>query len=579
VIGNGDALALALVEHLRRLWPGRAIVRVDQASSCAKVSALHHAVRAGERADNEAMLRQVQAAFGTVSQIHHLGGIDAELPTDADAALERGFFGLLALVQALDTTMASGERKLRLQVVVNQMEDVSGTEALCAEKATVFSLCKVIGQEYPQIDCRVADVVLPAAHDAQARLIEQLAALAYADPGEPRVALRGPHRWVRGYEPLAVSEGCAVQRFRPRGVYLITGGLGGVGMAVARHLAQAWQARLVLLGRSYLPARAEWERIAADADEAEALRTKLRLLLELEALGAEVLVLSADVADAAQMRSVAEQARERFGAVHGAIHAAGHAHSGMIGQRTRVMVDAVLAPKLQGTRCLLEALRDEPLDFVLLCSSISSMAGGLGMSDYAAANAYLDAIAALWQRSARFPVISVNWDAWRDLGMAAGRVLPEGIGMDGPEGARALERIVNGPAFAQVVISTTDLEQRLGQLDNGMLSLVESGSAVQVRRRTHPRPPLSTAYAAPDGELEQGLVGLWQEMLGIAGVGVEDNLFELGGDSLLAIQILARARRAYEVELHPSAFFKAPTIRDLAVLVETRLIEEIESAA
>ena len=68
-------------------------------------------------------------------------------------------------------------------------------------------------------------------------------------------------------------------------------------------------------------------------------------------------------------------------------------------------------------------------------------------------------------------------------------------------------------------------------------------------------------------------------MLGIAGVGVDDNLFELGGDSLLAIQILARARKAYEVELHPAAFFKAPTIRELAVLVETRLIEEIENAA
>ncbi|MFS2053176.1 KR domain-containing protein, partial [Variovorax sp. CT11-76] len=84
------------------------------------------------------------------------------------------------------------------------------------------------------------------------------------------------------------------------------------------------------------------------------------------------------------------------------------------------------------------------------------MAGGLGMSDYAAANACLDALAALWQRSAPYPVVSVNWDAWRDLGMAAGRVLPEGIGMDGPEGARALERIVNGPAFAQVARATPD---------------------------------------------------------------------------------------------------------------------------
>ena len=584
VIGNADDFQRAFVEHLRQAWPGHAVVRVDHAQAFAEHAPHHYALRAGERTDHEAVLRKVRSAFGPVARIHHLGGIDADAPVAADAAaetaLERGFFSLFALAQALEAVAAGGERRLSLQAVLTQSEDVAGDELLCPEKATVFSLCKVIGQEYPHIDARVADVVLPAAGSgAQARLFAQLAAGAHAGTDETRIALRGPHRWVRGYEPLPAASGTPIQRFRQGGVYLVTGGLGGVGLAVARHLAASWQARLVLLGRSPVPARAEWEGLAGDDAQPPALRAKLRQLLELEALGSEVLALSADVADAAQMRAVAAQARERFGAVHGVIHAAGHADSGMIGQRTRARVDAVFAPKLRGTRCLLEALRGEPLDFVLLCSSISSMAGGLGMSDYAAANACLDALAALWQRSAPYPVVSVNWDAWRDLGMAAGRVLPEGIGMDGPEGARALERIVNGPAFAQVAISTTDLAQRLGQLDNGMLALVETGPAVRKKRRSHPRPALSTAYAAPDGDLEQGLVGLWQEMLGIAGVGVDDNLFELGGDSLLAIQILARARKAYEVELHPAAFFKAPTIRELAVLVETRLIEEIENAA
>jgi acyl carrier protein len=209
------------------------------------------------------------------------------------------------------------------------------------------------------------------------------------------------------------------------------------------------------------------------------------------------------------------------------------------------------------------------------------MAGGLGMSDYAAANAYLDALAAQARRSAGHAVFSVNWDAWRDLGMAAGMVLPEGVGMDGPEGALALERIVNGPAHAQVVISTTDLAQRLGELDSGMLALIENSPlahAARATRRNHPRPALDTPYVAPGGDLETGLAAVWQDMLGITAVGVNDNLFELGGDSLLAIQILARVRKAYDIELHPAAFFKAPTIADLALLVETRLIEEIENA-
>ncbi|MGJ7611901.1 MULTISPECIES: SDR family NAD(P)-dependent oxidoreductase [unclassified Variovorax] len=587
VFGETRGLTDRLISHLHQGADAHPVVWVEQGPAFVEIGPRHYAVRPGERADHAQVLRKVQAGLGPVSRAFHLWGVDDELapPSQSADVLERGFFSLLALAQALDSTAAGSERKLALQVVTTQMEDVTGLEPLCPEKATLFSLAKVIGQEYPHIDCRVVDVVLPAAgSDAEAWLVRQLAADPPPRGSEPLVAYRGPHRWAKAYEPLALPARGEEphQRFRTQGVYLVTGGLGGVGLSVARHLAQAWQAKLVLLGRTPLPERGAWEALAAAPEQPAALRQKLLQLIELEALGGEVLALSADVADAAQMQAAAAQARARFGAIHGVIHAAGHASSGMIGQRTRALVDAVFEPKLRGTQALLAAVRDDALDFVLLCSSISSMAGGLGKSDYAAANAYLDALAAQAQRSAGYPVISVNWDAWRDLGMAAGMVLPEGVGMSGPEGALALERIVNGPAHAQVLISTTDLAQRLGELDSGMLELIENGPLAHAARlsrdsrRHHPRPALDTPYVAPEGELEARLAEVWQDMLGIAAVGVHDNLFELGGDSLLAIQILARVRKAYEIELHPAAFFKAPTVADLALLVETRLIEEIE---
>ncbi|WPH12567.1 type I polyketide synthase [Variovorax paradoxus] len=581
VFAEESGFADALIRQLQADAPGHAVVRVTQGNGYAETGPRHFTIRPGERADHEQLLRKVQAESGPVAKVYHLWSLDEQPlpPSQSGQVMECGYFSLLALVQAFDSIADGRTRKLSIEVIANQIEDVSGLEPLCPEKATLFSLCKVIAQEYPHIACRVTDVVLPApGSTAESWLASQLAAPAQAPHDETLVAYRGPHRWVKTYAPLP-SGSAPQQRLRFKGVYLITGGLGGVGLAVARHLAESWQARLVLLGRTPLPERSQWEALVADEVQPQALRTKLAQLIELENLGGEVLVVAADVADAASMQAAAAQARARFGMVQGVVHAAGHANSGMIATRTRVAIDEVFAPKLQGTRFLLDALQGEPLDFVLLCSSISSMAGGLGMSDYAAANAYLDALAAQWQRSAKHPVISVNWDAWRDLGMAAGRVLPEGIGMDGPEGARALERIVNGPAFAQVVISTTDLNQRLGKLDNGMLELLETGPAAKKKRREHPRPALDTPFSAPEGDLESGLAAIWQDMLGISSVGVDDNLFELGGDSLLAIQILARTRKAYDVELHPAAFFKAPTLRDLAVLVETRLIEEIEAAA
>lgn len=380
-------------------------------------------------------------------------------------------------------------------------------------------------------------------------------------------------------------------RLRRQGVYLITGGLGGVGLALARHLAAHWQARLVLVGRTALPARSQWEALAADDGQPSTLRQQLLQLLALEAEGAQVLALAADVADAAQMQAALAQAHQRFGALHGVVHAAGHADSGMLSTRTRDSVERVFAPKLRGTRLLLDLLGTQGTldmqapDFVLLCSSISSLTAGLGKSDYAAANACMDALAALASRQRAWPVISVDWDAWRDLGMAAGMRIPEGIGWSGAEAAAVFERIVNGDVPHQVVISTTDLQQRLGEIDAGLVDALAEPATEAVAepangsqaRGGHPRPALQTAYVAAEGELQQALAALWTDMLGIAPVGVHDNLFELGGDSLLALQILGRVKKHFGVELHPAAFFKAPTVGELAVLVETRLIEEIEA--
>lgn len=568
-----DGLAEALAKRLQAR--GQQVVWMAPGVELARLGPDRYALRADARADHEAALRRIEAEHGRVSEAFHLwslGGESAGQP-DGEAALGRGFHSLMALVQAWESV--AGTRELALTVVLDGAEDVTGLEPLCPEKATVFALCKVVGQEYPHIDCRVIDVVAPAEAQAQGRLADGILAETAMSAGPAPVAYRGLQRWAKSYERMAV-DGAGRQRLRQGGVYLITGGLGGVGLALAQHLAANWKASLVLFGRTPLPEREAWAALAAAPDQPDGLRQKLQLLLALEAAGGEVLTLAADVSDPAQVQAAVAAARARFGAIHGVVHAAGSAEAGMINVKTREVVERVFAPKLQGTQALLEAVRGEALDFVLLCSSVSSMAGGLGKGDYAAANAYLDAVAAQLQRSAPYPVFSVDWDAWRDLGMAAGMVLPDGIGMDGPQGALAFEAIVNGPAVAQIVVSTTDLDTRLGPLDNGMLEVLASDLPATASGGEHPRPPLSVPYAAPEGELETRLAALWAGMLGIAPIGVDDNLFELGGDSLLAIQILARVRKAYGVELHPATFFKAPTIGDLAILVETRLIEAIE---
>lgn len=566
VFGDNRCLTRHLVRHLRS--QGHTVAVAECGQAFARTGREGWTLRPGEREDHAQLLREIEADFGAVIAIYHLWCLD-EVPASQPQPelLERSFFSLLALAQALDSrTAAAAAGKLPLVIVANQIADITGTEPLCPEKATLLGIGKVIGQEYPYVPCRVIDVTLPAVESkAETWLIEQIAAESaalLAEPGEPLLAYRGAHRWAKTYEPAPLP--AAAQRLRHQGVYLITGGLGGVGLAIAKHLAQHWQARLVLLGRTAIPERSRWGPLANAADQPDALKARLRQLLELEALGAQVLTVAADVSDPAQLHAVFEQAHARFGALHGIVHAAGDAGGGMLAQRTRAQVDAVFSPKVRGTCALLDAVRGQALDFVQLCSSIASVAGGLGMSDYAAANAYLDAVAVAHARAGEYPIFSVNWDAWRGLGMAVNMVVPDGIGMDGPEGARTFERIVNGPLRPQTVISTTDLALRLGPLDNGMLNMLDEGDGqAMAGGSSHPRPALQTPYVAPEGELQNALAALWTERLGIAPIGVDDNLFELGGDSLVAIQLLSRIRKAYATELHPSEFFKAPTIAGL----------------
>ena len=556
-------------ECLLKHWQNRAtpLVQVQPGEGFTRLAAAHYTVRPGSREDFAALLREVETEVGAVSRIHHLWSLDAESAArPPDEILERGFYSLLAVAQALDDVLyrvaqsAASERRIAIAVVANQLEEVTGTESLCAEKATLHGPCKVIAQEYPHISCRLLDVQLPQRPALQQRFVRQVSAELFSAHGEQSndalVAYRGPYRWLKTYEPLTLATPPS-STLREQGVYLLTGGLGGIGLTLARYLARQWQARLALLGR----------RASAD-NEAVA---------ELETLGAEVLVIAADMADAGQVEAAIATVQRHFGELHGVIHAAGVPGGGMIAQRERAAVERVFAPKLAGARHLLAALEGTAVDFVVLCSSLTAITGGFGQSDYCAANAFMDALAALVARQQALPVQAVNWDAWREVGMAADQNLPDGVGIAPAQAGTLLEKLLSDPQAVQTVVSTLDIEQQFAAIDPAEQAERLLPELV-AKQQIHPRPLLQTAYVQPSNELEQGLAQVWSDFLGIDPIGIDDNLFELGGDSLLAIQLLAKVRGIYGAELHPAEFFKQPTVRALALLVEEWLIAAIENS-
>ncbi|MES1243977.1 MAG: SDR family NAD(P)-dependent oxidoreductase [Acidobacteriota bacterium] len=376
---RGDSVArVEIGERFRRVGPGR------------------YEIDPGRAEDYGALLAALdEDGFGAAAVVH-AWSLDrtamprslADLLALAETATALGFHSLLFLAQAAGRRNGS----LRLTVLSENLHRIGGETFPAPERATLLGPVLVIPRELPGAVCRNVD--LDGDPDLDALLAE-------LDSGDmPVVALRAGERWVPGFEPVRL-DAPSDSRLREGGTYLITGGLGAMGLAFAERFARQARVKIALLSRNA---------------ESTAARERVR---RIEALGSEVMVVRADATDPDSMADAVTAVRERFGPIHGAVHAAGVLGAGLLQGRTREAADAVLAPKVRGALILDHLLRGEPLDFLVLCSSLSGLSGAAGQVDYCAANAFLDAFAR-WRGR---PAVSVDWDRWKGDGMAhtAGR--------------------------------------------------------------------------------------------------------------------------------------------------------------
>jgi len=412
--GVGARLAARLAAR------GRGAVTVTPGERFEQTATDAFTIAPGRKADFDELLKALAAVGRTPTHLLHLWNVTPEESGAGSEELQRlGFYSLITLAQSLGEAGLT-EQPLRLDVVTNGMQSVVGGERLCPVKATVLGPVKVIPQEYRNVRSRSIDISAPSAGDARAAeaAADLLQAEVLSTHGEAVVAHRGGRRWVQSFEPvrLAPLNGDGGVRLREGGVYLITGGMGGIGLEVASYLARVARARLVLVGRSELPAREGWDELLRTGGDGETLR-RIRKVRELEEAGAEVLALACDVTDREGMRGVVELARARFGPLNGVVHAAGVPGGGMIQLKTHEKAAEVIDPKVMGAEVLGELLIDEGLDFFVLCSSRSAILGGFGQVDYCAANAFLDAFAFDFAARAGAPAVSINWDGWQEVGM------------------------------------------------------------------------------------------------------------------------------------------------------------------
>ncbi|HEY0733778.1 MAG TPA: SDR family NAD(P)-dependent oxidoreductase, partial [Herpetosiphonaceae bacterium] len=594
IFADMSGLSTRLVQRLR--LAGQTVIEVQPGSEFSQTAERVYTLNPQHGPDYAELIAALHAADQFPQQIVHLWTItpddQVDLGSDTFQRMQTlGFSSLIALAQALGGDELA--TPVELIVVSNQLHAVTGGERLQPEKATLLGPCRVIPREYLQITCRSLDVVMPHATPPLVdTLVDQILAETQHETSDVIIAYRGTRRWAQTIDQARLKPSPERSpRVRAGGVYLITGGLGGIGLTLAQHLARTAQAKLVLVGRSTFPEHTQWATLLDTLPETDATSRKLRQLQNLKALGAEVLVLSADVTDATQMRAVIAQVIGQFGALHGVIHAAGVAGGGVIQLKTPEVIERVLAPKTQGLIALEAACRDLPLDFMLLCSSLTSMIGELGQADYAAANAFLDAFAH-WQAARRgIFTVTVNWDAWRDVGMAVTTEVPPEMlamheqmlqsGILPDEGVQLFDRILGQSTAPQVLVSTRDLPARISALHamtRALLVEAQEQARARANRTDYARPALATAYVAPRNQFEENVAAVWQQVLGIEQVGVHDSFFDLGGHSLLITQLTNKLHRIYQVELSIRSLFDSPTVAGMAQVIEQRYLEKAASS-
>lgn len=564
VLADEDGPGRAVCAELRAA--GYRVAAVRRGGGFARLDADTYQVATHSDQDYRTLLAALREDGFEVARIVHAWLLGA--PSEStDAEMDAGVHGLIALGTALG---ASGTTQLELFLLSTGMHDITGVEPLCPERAAAMGPLRVLPQEYPGIRTRSIDVL---ATDADAgprqKLAQQLVAEMTAAHGPPTVALRGPHRWLRRFDPVSLDTlPASGSTLRERGVYLITGGLGHIGLALASRMARDARARLILVGRSEMPPRTAWDGQVAQHPDAP-LSRRLRQLLELEQLGAEVMVARADVADESAVRDIVDRAEARFGPLNGVVHAAG-----LVGEASfRSIAETDLdycgqhfQSKVHGTRVLERVLGDRDLDFCITVSSLSSLLGGLGFAAYAAGNLFMDAFVDRHNRQSAQHWTSANVEGWQfvtpDEGAGPAGSVAE-LAMLPVEGVEALERIRSvGSSVNQLVVSTGDLQARLEQWVD-LAPAADQESSAHDRPR-HARPDLLTPYQEPRDDVECQLVEMWEQVLGMGPIGIQDSFFELGGNSLLVTQLVAHIRSGFQFEVPLGKLFNEPRIADTA---------------
>lgn len=410
--GVGDALS-ALLEA-----GGERSILVSRGESYEQTDGEHYRIRPERPEDIRRLFEATLVSDQSGGRgIVHLWSLDVACPEQTtaaslNAAQTLGCGSVLLLVQELARTESPDLPRLWL---ITQGAQAAGEKPapLSVAQSPLWGLGRVIAQEHPTFWGGLVDLA-PGASLSDAAAHQLWEEISSAD-GEDQLAFRQEGRYVgRLVRQRPSTTQIHPFQWRADGSYLISGGLGDLGLLVARWMVEQGARRLILLGRTKLPPRSNWTSV----ETGSRLARQITAIRELESLGASVHLASVDVADEQELSGFLDEFRaEGWPPIRGVVHAAGVLQDGLMVQLDAAALSTVLRPKVMGGWLLHRLLQDDPLDFFVLFSSAGSVLGQPGQGNYAAANAFLDALAHHRQAQGQ-PALSINWGAWAGEGFA-----------------------------------------------------------------------------------------------------------------------------------------------------------------
>lgn len=512
-----------------------------------------HCTVISDRHLDSANLTQILSKHHSLDKIIYLTSLDnpqAETITAINNYQQQHCTNILNLIQALSANSLNAP--IWLATRGNQIEQNLGSDVIAS--SCLWGLANAIALEHPEYWGGILDLASKPTGNEADRVLEVIA----ADSKEDRVAIRPEKLYVPRLQKASGINSNKTLKLNPDGSYLITGGLGSLGLQVARWLAQKGAKHLLLLGRNQPSEHAQ------------------QAIDKLEQQGVVVEPILVDITDYEALKKIVFSSP-----IKGIIHAAGILDDGLLQRQTWARFNRVIAPKVTGAWNLHCLTKDIELDFMVLFSSAVAMIGSPGQGNYSIANTGLDAIAR-YRRSLNLPALSINWGAWGDSGMAVKQGFNvKGVELIQPEaGLFALEQLLTSES-TQVGVIRADWQQLSQKLTYLQKSNYFSQLVTQPKDKTETRiyqELLATSIEKRPEYLTQYLQKAIAEILQIQpdNLSLDDSLLDLGMDSLMVMEAINQLKTDLQLILYPREFYERPRIDNLAAYLATEFAKAHE---